>query len=652
MTTKWGLFLCNCCQTLAIDPQKIDLPTPYVQLTSHPETDIHEFAALVKREGLERLLISCCTASESFNDILGAVDGASPKVDFVNLKDLCFGVHPDLEQAHDKAIRLLRAAMRSAEVQAEPAYNPLTAGGRILIAGDAPLGEQLAARLRDVAQPVGVVAADLVVSEPSVWARLYRGRVVDVKGRLGDFQVRIEEASAPEGPSREVQADQVVIFSHNDAPAVKSRTGCYLLNGSAATALDDLATRIRGLMGDFLKTVHVGYHDDICAGGAAGQEACGHCLTACPYDAIGRDAYNPLRIQVDHMTCEGCGACVSACPTSALRFTDPSSREFYTRLAALLEAQSGQQVVNRPVILFHCGEQGRRVLDEAGRLSLSYPASVLPVEVPCLRYVSEANMLAAFRLGAAGVGLLGCETCPHGEREVLHQKIDFCQLTLEAFGLGAERLQLITVAEGTEDVAIGHVSRLAETVPAAPIAWDGRPMRRMGNREVIADTIAAFIEQVGREPGRRALDAPNPFAIAEVRDDGCTMCRSCVNVCPVHAFRFEDETASLQFKHIDCVACGLCETVCPEHVITLHREIDFERTALDYQVVAQDEMIACMQCRKPYINRKALETIEAKLLSLASQLDAFTGPRQTLLRMCPDCRAVAAMLEVEKGWEP
>ena len=63
-------------------------------------------------------------------------------------------------------------------------------------------------------------------------------------------------------------------------------------------------------------------------------------------------------------------------------------------------------------------------------------------------------------------------------------------------------------------------------------------------------------------------------------------------------------------------------------------------------------MVSCTQCGKPYINRKALEAIETRVLSLESLLDTFSGQRRTLLRMCPDCRAVAAMLEVEKGWEP
>ena len=139
---------------------------------------------------------------------------------------------------------------------------------------------------------------------------------------------------------------------------------------------------------------------------------------------------------------------------------------------------------------------------------------------------------------------------------------------------------------------------------------------------------------------------------AQVQPEGCTLCRSCVNVCPVHAFKLEEQTTALQHKHLACVACGLCETACPEHVITLRSEIYFDQAALDYRTVVQDAMVSCARCDKPYINRKALETIEARVLSLDSLLDTCSGQRRVLLRICPDCRAVAAMLEVDKGWEP
>ena len=321
-------------------------------------------------------------------------------------------------------------------------------------------------------------------------------------------------------------------------------------------------------------------------------------------------------------------------------------------MAALLTPLPGQNGGEPLTILFHCGEQGRRVLEEAGRRPLPYSASVLPIEVPCLRYVSEANMLAAFRLGAAGVGLLGCERCQHGERDLLYQKLDFCRLTLEAFGLGPERLRLITADDGTEAEAVTALTGFAETLKPTPIRWNGKPIGYWDNREVTAEAIRTFIEQTGQEPGRRTFDAPYPFALADVKDSGCTMCRSCANVCPTHAFKLDEKTQSLQFKHIACVACGLCEKVCPENVITLRREIFFERDALEYQTVVQDEMVTCLQCGKPYINRKALEAVEARVLSLDSLLDTFSGNRRNLLRMCPDCRAIAAMLEVDKGWKP
>jgi hypothetical protein len=44
--------------------------------------------------------------------------------------------------------------------------------------------------------------------------------------------------------------------------------------------------------------------------------------------------------------------------------------------------------------------------------------------------------------------------------------------------------------------------------------------------------------------------------------------------------------------------------------------------------------------------------VEAKVFGMAQLLDTFTGSRRNLLRMCPNCRAVAAVLEMEKGWEP
>ncbi|MGH7846990.1 MAG: 4Fe-4S dicluster domain-containing protein, partial [Candidatus Binatia bacterium] len=558
MGTNWGLFLCNCRQTLPIDRERLVFPiVPSVlSFASNPEIDVREFAARASRERLDRVVISCCAGAGIFEEAFGACGPQSPRVHYLDLKDSCFRPHADPEKAHGKAIRLLRAAMESAELDSQPVYNRLSAGNRILIASDDPQGAELAQRLRDVAQPFFVVDPSVSTLDVFQSWQVHRGRIIEVKGRLSDFHVTIQGIEAPKAPGKELHADQVVIISQDGRPSFKQRTGLHLLNNPSEAELNRVADSIRDLIGDFLKPVHVLYDTAICAGGVADQEACGICITACPYDAISREPENHLRMKIDHMACEGCGACVSACPTTSMSFTEPSPHELYTRIAALLTPLSSGSDGERLVILFHCGEQGKRVLEEAGKRPLPYPATVLPVEVPCLRYVSEANMLAAFRLGAAGLGFLGCENCPHGERELFHQKYDFCRITLDAFDMGRGRLCLITADDNTAPQVIGALSRFADALEVAPIRWDGKRLPHRDNREVIADAIGVFIAQTGHEPGRKPLDTAHPFAFAEVRASGCTMCRSCVNVCPTHAFSLDENSQSLQFKHISCVACG------------------------------------------------------------------------------------------------
>jgi ferredoxin len=283
-------------------------------------------------------------------------------------------------------------------------------------------------------------------------------------------------------------------------------------------------------------------------------------------------------------------------------------------------------------------------------------------------------MLQAMQMGAAGVALLGCEDCPNGERELLMSQHAFAGQVLDAFGLGAERLRIITAEPGREAEAIEALDRFARELKPFPatgkgngkgngkgevkggvkggVKGKGKAPRRTGNREVLALAIAGFIEQTDKEVGGIKVPQGQPFGFVEVDDAGCTLCRSCANVCPTHAFKFEQDSQTLHFKHISCVGCGLCVQACPEDVMTLRPELYLERQALDYMLVVKDEMITCARCEAPYINRKALEAIEAKVLGAESLLDTFAGKRKGLLRMCPDCRAVDAMWEVHQGWEP
>ncbi len=658
LAKRWGVFLCDCRSTLNMDLQKIGNPASLVVVATNPEKDIEDFASKADQLELEHVVVGCCAKPLIFEE---ALQGKT--LHFLDLKGKCFAPHSNLEQAHTKASKMIEAEIRVSNIKAKNPVpvNPLQVGNRVVIFTEFSEGLKLASMLDelmdgDSAAVTLCISSDIEGLEDGSPLLEQRTSLIAVEGRLGNLKITLEPDQILNGGSQkrfDLKADQLIVLTKTHPPGIKRRTGVHLLSSTESEILEETVRQVRDLVGHFHKPVHLTYDQDICAGGDKGIETCGHCISYCPYDAISRQTENRLRIQVDHLTCEGCGACVSACPTSALQFTEPSPQEIYARMAALLESSKEKQGnVEPPVIVFHCEEMGRKVLETAGLVPLPYSPGVLPVEVPCLRYVSESNMLAAMSLGAAGVGLLGCEDCPNGERELLYQKYDFTQLILQNFDLDQDRVRIITAEAGQEADAVEAINQFVSQLSESPMVPSWTTPSQTLNRPILSDVLGGFIDQTGNEPGRISLSSELPFAFANINESGCTLCRSCANVCPTNAFRFEEESNSLHFKHINCVGCGLCEEVCPENVITIKRELVLEKQSLDYTLVAEDEMINCLKCEKPYINRRALEAVESKLFEIESLKNTFSGNRKNILRMCPDCRTVAAMMEVDRGWEP
>ena len=655
---RWGAFLCNCSSTLDEDFEKICKIASFVEVGSEKHMKIQEFAKKVDKKGLENIIVGCSCEKSLIEDSF-----KNKNLHFLDLKGQCFSPHDNIEGAHSKAIKLIQAEIEVSKIKSKYTVpvNPLKVGNSVLIYTDYSEGLKLASMLEGTEKfsAVGVticISPELDNLEDDSPLFQQRSKLIGVEGRLGNFQIKLQQVSKINGEDQKdftLKSEQIVIITKQTPTGVKKRTGIHLLSSINKEVLENTVNNIQGLIGNFHKPVHVKYEKTICAGGDKGIETCGRCISFCPYDAISRQKEISNRIIVDHYSCEGCGACVSACPTSALEFTEPSPKEIYSRMATLLSSSNkNNENISKPVIVFHCEEMGKSALQIAGKTPLRYSPSVLPVEVPCLRYVSESNMLAAISLGAAGVGLLGCENCPNGERELLYQKYEFSQNILEKFGLGKDRIRIVTTESGSEGESIRTLDEFASNMTELPLNPSWNIPRQTGNREILSEILSDFINQTGIEPGSVKLDSKHAFAFAEVNESGCTLCRSCANVCPTNAFKFEEDGYTLKFKHINCVGCGLCEKVCPENVITLKEEIFLEKLALDYVTVAEDDMVACLKCNKPYINRRALEAVESKLFNIESLKSTFSGDRKNILKMCPDCRTIDAVREVEKGWVP
>ncbi len=53
----------------------------------------------------------------------------------------------------------------------------------------------------------------------------------------------------------------------------------------------------------------------------------------------------------------------------------------------------------------------------------------------------------------------------------------------------------------------------------------------------------------------------------EIKEDKCTGCGRCVEVCPVDAITLDDGKAIINDE--ECVECGACESECPNNAIQI-----------------------------------------------------------------------------------
>jgi ferredoxin len=130
-----------------------------------------------------------------------------------------------------------------------------------------------------------------------------------------------------------------------------------------------------------------------------------------------------------------------------------------------------------------------------------------------------------------------------------------------------------------------------------------------------------------------------PLGAVSVNTDGCTLCLSCVSVCPTGALRDDPERPVLKFVEDACVQCGLCQSTCPEKVITLKPQIDFRAARAPAQVIKEEEPALCVRCNKPFGVKSTIDRVAAKLEGRHWMYPAG-DKRLDAVRMCADCRVI------------
>ena len=618
MGTK--LIVCDCLGSQTVDADRIaeasglDVSRVFTNLCGAEA----ETAANLLSEG--EVIVACQQESAFFEMLAEEIGTDAPG--FVDIRDRA-GWTDDANSAAPKMAAL--AAEAQLNVPAPKVLDVVSEGTCLLVgAGDAVF--EAAVTLADTLA-VTVLQTDRDDVPADRRFDVIRGNVRNLSGALGGFKVRIDQFamlqpggrgaftfSAPKDGATS-DCDIVIDLTGDTAmvPAPQKREGYFRADPRQPAAVAMVLAEAMQMIGTFEKPLYIALEPAICAHSRAEQAGCSKCLNICPTGAITSAGDH---VAIDPMICAGCGACSAVCPSGAISYDAPpvdlTVRRVQTMAKAYLDAGG-----TAPRLLVHDTHVAEMIRLSA-RHGRGLPADVVPLEMSAIGAFGHAEALAALAAGFASLTLM---PGPKADKDALQ-----AQIALTAAIAGDTSIALLDTSDpdGMSDALFGET-------PPAPVA---QPIRPMGTRRQITRQAARALH-----PDTAQLPLPDgaPYGAVLVDTGACTLCLSCVSLCPSGALGDNEDKPQLRFQEDACLQCGLCANICPENAITLAPRLDLTDAALRQEVLNEEEPFPCIECGALFGSKSAIDRITEKLREHAM----FTGDKLRTIQMCDNCRVNA-----------
>jgi ferredoxin len=472
----------------------------------------------------------------------------------------------------------------------------------------------------EAADQLATLSADIAV---------LRDKVIQITGHLGQFAV-IVSAPPPQGGVNLLQklgsshTHFDLVLDLGASPFMQDELlpfGYYAPKGDAAR-FESVLGELPDMVGEFDKPRFFNYNPDICAHGASGVTGCTRCIDACPAGAI----ISMLdEVAVDPYRCQGAGVCATACPTGAMTYVYPSVSDHLRKISALLNAYR-EQGGETPTLLYYDAETGRT---RVRQLVAELPEHVIPLEIAELGSVGMDVWLAALAHGANAVSMLPTFATPRRVRDEVEAQITYTRAVLEGMGYAPTMIDWL---DGEDEDVLTALAVVPKTKVGSPAAFAVFDEKRT--------TLRLAIEHLYLHAPAPRAEAPlpqgAPFGQIFVNRDACTLCMSCVGVCPAGALADGGDIPQLQFIEGNCVQCGLCETACPEDAISLAARYLYDPEARrSTRVLYEEAPFHCIGCGKPFATQKMMTRMTEKLQAHWMFQSAEALKR---IQMCGDCR--------------
>ncbi|MGL4714067.1 MAG: 4Fe-4S binding protein, partial [Shewanella sp.] len=458
-----------------------------------------------------------------------------------------------------------------------------TTEGNVLIIGPEDLARLAADKLSTMAQRV-ILANEAITSQDEAHlervmaaatnVESYYNKLIGIKGFLGQFQVSVEHQEGAAELSlvsiRKPHFDIVLDLSNTACLNLEMLPPGYFYVGHDAEKLEDALSQIPDLVGQFDKPRYVKINPDICAHDRNGINGCNRCLNFCPADAISSVA---KKIEIDPYLCHGAGSCTSACPTGAISYDLPTPQALHSYLNKII-SRFREQAQTAPVILFHDNAVGAELITD------DLAGDIIPVALEEITVASLDHWLSVLAWGARQVLILNTDTTAPTLTQMLKGELSLANSILDEMG----QPQRITLIDPSMLADLQSMLDISLDWPVIVPATFTPTTKR--------NTLFEAVDHLNSQAGEinTCLSLSNiPFGKVNVNVEKCTLCMSCVAICPTMALQDGGDKPALYFTEQNCVQCGLCEAACPEKVISLTPHINFDKAARQQQLTLKEE---------------------------------------------------------------
>ena len=614
------LILCDCLGSQNINGKVLEKASGLTCSRIHTAlctSEIGDAAALLQKGDA---VVACLQERQVFEELADELGLPSP--DFVDIRDRAGWSDEGVNTAPKMAALLAESLLTAPDIK----MLDLESTGQCLILGPTDIALDAAAQLAETLNVTVLLESgeDLPVQREFDIAL---GKLRAAHGSFCNFEVKIDalqtlepggRGSAKFAAPRDGASSQcdILLDLRGETPLFHHKLDGYLRPDprdprAVAKAILDASQ----LIGGFDKPFYVGYAPHLCAHTRSGISGCSNCINTCQTGAISPDGEH---VVIDPNTCAGCGGCASVCPSGAITFDALPLGYLLQRIETM--AKSYREAGGKsPRLLVHDAEFGGEMISLLARFGRGLPADVIPLEVESLTNFGHAEMLAALGCGFSAVDLL---LTPKSERPPIEAALELAQ----ALG-GGKPIRLLDI---NDPDALGDA--LYGQAVAKPIS----PILPIGDRRQITRLSA---KALNTPDALIPLPVGAPYGAVVVDKDACTLCLSCVSLCPSGALLDNEDTPQLRFQENACLQCGICSQACPEKAITLQPQLDLSDAAFSQRVLHEEDPFACISCGSLFGVKSSVDRIIEKLAGIHPMFE--TSEQGKLIQMCDKCRIEA-----------